>query len=94
MSLTIRLDLPETLEKKFRAESTNLDAEVRDAYALELFRQGRLSHYELSQALGLDRFETDGYLKRHNVHEGSLTLEDLEEQRKNSEHLMGRMGGK
>jgi hypothetical protein len=32
-------------------------------------------------SLGLDRFETDAYLKRHNVFEGSLTLEDLEADR-------------
>ena len=94
MSLTVKLDLPESVEKIAREESTNLDNAVRDAYVLELFRQGRLSHFELSQALGLDRFETDAYLKRHNVYEGSLTMEDLEEQRKISDGVMRRLGRK
>ena len=58
--------------------SAYLSEEVKEAYVLELFRRGKLSHYELSRILGLDRFETDAYLKRHNVFEGSLTLEDLE----------------
>ncbi len=91
MSLTVKLELPEELEQALRAAPGNLDVEVRDAYVLELFRQGRLSHYELSQALGLDRFETDAYLKRHNVYEGSLTMEDLDEQQRRVEEVMGRV---
>jgi predicted HTH domain antitoxin len=78
MSLTVRFDLPPDIEAKLRQQTPHLDEEVKEAYALELFRRGRLTHYELSRALGLDRFETDAYLKRHNVFEGSLTMEDLE----------------
>ncbi len=77
MALRITLDLPPDVEKKLRADTPDLDADVREAYALELFRRGKLSHVELSQILGLDRFETDAYLKRHRVFEGSLTMEDL-----------------
>ena len=58
----------------------NLDAEAMEAVALDLFRRGRLSHYELSKLLGLDRYATDAYRKRQNVVEGSLTIEDLNEQ--------------
>lgn len=78
MSLTIRLDLPPDVERKLREETANLAEEVKEAYVLDLFRKGRLSHYELSTVIGLDRFETDAYLKRHNVFEGSPTQEDLE----------------
>ncbi len=88
MALTVTLDLPADVEQKLRAETPNLDADVKEAYALELFRRGKLSHYELSQVLGLDRFETDAYLKRHNVYEGSLTMEDLEADRLTLERLM------
>jgi predicted HTH domain antitoxin len=79
MALTVTLNYPPELEQKLRQEVPNLDADVTEAYAVAMFRQGKLSHYELSQALGLDRFETDAYLKRHNIYEGSLTMEDLEE---------------
>jgi predicted HTH domain antitoxin len=78
MAFTVHLDLPPDVEQKLRQENPDLSEEVKEAYVLELFRRGRLSHYELSRVLGLDRFETDAYLKRHNVFEGSLTLEDLE----------------
>jgi hypothetical protein len=41
----------------------------------------------LSRTLRLDRFETDAYLKRHNVFEGSLTMEDLEADRQTLQEL-------
>ena len=78
MSFTVRLDLPPDVEERLRRDTSDLSEEVKEAYVLELFRRGKLSHYELSRILGLDRFETDAYLKRHNVFEGSLTLVDLE----------------
>ena len=78
MSLTVTLNLPPDVEEKLRQETSDLNKDVKEAYVLELFRRGKLSHYELSRILGLDRFETDAYLKRHNVFEGSLTMEDVE----------------
>jgi Uncharacterised protein family (UPF0175) len=57
---------------------------------LELFRRGRLSHYELSRVLGLDRFETDAWLKRHNVFDGSLTMADLEADRQTLDGVMSK----
>jgi hypothetical protein len=76
--MTVHLRLPAEIESRLRSEIADLDVEVTECFALELFRRGQLTHYELSTILGLDRFETDAYLKRHNVFEGSLTLEDLE----------------
>ena len=78
MSLTVTLNLPPDVEEKLRQETSDINNDVKEAYALDLFRRGKLSHYELSRILGLDRFETDAYLKRHNVFEGSLTMEDVE----------------
>jgi predicted HTH domain antitoxin len=90
MTLHVTLDLPADVEDKLRRETANLDADVKEAYALELFRRGRLTHYELSRVLGLDRFETDAYLKRHNVFEGSLTMADLEADRETLDRVMGK----
>ena len=78
MSLNVTLDLPPEVEAKVRREGGSLDDEVKEAYVLELFRRGTLSHFELSQALELDRIETDTFLKRHGVFEASLRSEDLE----------------
>jgi predicted HTH domain antitoxin len=79
MTLNITIDLPAELEKKLVRDTTDLSADVKEAYAVELFRRGLLDHYELSRVLGIDRFETDACLKRHEVFNGSLTMKDLED---------------
>ena len=76
--MAVTFQLPADVEKRLRAESLDLDAVAREASALELFRRGKLSHFELAQVLGLDRFQTDAYLIKQKVYEGSLTAEDLE----------------
>ena len=90
MSVNITLDLPSDLIERLKQESVDLQADVKEAFLLELFRRKKLTHYELSKALGLDRFETDAYLKEHNVFEGSLTMQDLENDRRTLEQLFGK----
>ncbi len=87
MTLRVTLNLPADVEEKLRRETPNLDADVSEAYALELFRRGKLTHHDLSRVLGLDRQETDAYLKQHNVFEGSLTMADLEADRQTLERV-------
>jgi predicted HTH domain antitoxin len=89
--MAVTIQLPPEIEERLKAQSKDLSAELREAAALELFRQGKLSHHELSQVLGVDRFETDAYLKRHNVYEGSLTMEDLEADRQTLEEVLGQV---
>jgi predicted HTH domain antitoxin len=89
MTVNVNLEFPSELEARIRQESPHLEADVREAYVLELFRQGRLSHFELSKVLGLDRFETDALLKRRNVFEGGLTMEDLEADRRTLDRVLG-----
>jgi predicted HTH domain antitoxin len=90
MVMNVTLDLPADVEERLRRETPNLDADVKEAYSLELFRRGRLSHAELSRVLGLDRFETDAYLKRRGVYEGSLTMSDLDADRQTLDRVMGK----
>jgi hypothetical protein len=40
--------------------------------------------------LGLDRFETDAYVKRHRVFAGSLTMDDLEADRATLQRIMAK----
>jgi len=55
---------------------THLDAVARETRLVELYRQGKLSHFALSQALGLDRFQTEDVLHKHNVTEDLGSVED------------------
>jgi predicted HTH domain antitoxin len=88
MTVKVTIDLPSDVEEKLRRETPDLDADIREAYALELFRRGRLSHYELSRVLGLDHTATDAWLKRHKVIEGSLTMADLDDDRRTLDRAM------
>lgn len=90
MALNVTLDFPADLEDRLRRDNPNLAAEIKEIYALELFRRGELSHFELSRVLGLDRFETDAWLKRHQVFEGSLTMADLDADRQTIDQVLSK----
>lgn len=87
--MAVTIQLPHEIEQRLRTASPDLETEATEAVALDLFRRERISHFELSQMLGLDRFETDAYLKRHHVFEGSLTMEDLEADRQTLDRVLG-----
>ena len=77
--MAVTVHLPADVEQKLRAESPNLDSDAKEAMLVELFRQNKLTHHELSRALGLDRFETDAVLKQHQVTEDLPTDEEHDE---------------
>lgn len=79
--MSVTVELPRDIEERLRQENPNLDSDAKEAYAVELFRQGKLNHFQLSRVLGVDRFSTDAVLKRHHVEEQSLTSADLEADR-------------
>ncbi len=88
--MAVTIQLPADVEERLRAESPNLDSEAREAMLVELYRQDRLTRYELSQSLGLSRFETDGVLKKHRVTEDLPTSEELEQDLRQARTLMSR----
>jgi len=75
MALTVTIDLPPDVEQRIRAERTNLNVEATEAYLVDLYRRGILSHLHLARSLSLDRFQTDAFLQRHGV---SLRLSESE----------------
>ena len=74
--MAVSFQLPTDLERELRTELRDLDAVAKEALLVSLFRQGKLSHFALSKALGLDRFETEDVLRKHNVTEDLGTVED------------------
>jgi predicted HTH domain antitoxin len=78
MNISLVVDLPPGVEERLRAESGDLSSAVRESFAINLFRRGILTHHQLGQVLGLDRFETDALLKRNGVTEYSLTHDDVD----------------
>ena len=88
--MAVTVELPADVEKRLRAESPDLESEAKEAMLVELYRQDKLSHYELSQALGLERFETDAVLKKHKVTEDLPTAEEIEEGLRHLRQLVDR----
>lgn len=89
MAETITFELPSDVAQRLRAQTPDLAEDAKVAYALSLFRSCRLNHFQLSQLLNLDRFETDALLKRHGVTEQSLTLEELDADRETLRRVLG-----
>jgi predicted HTH domain antitoxin len=87
--MSISFSLPEPIEEILRAEVGNLDEAAKEAAMVELYRQEKLSHGQLAQALGISRDETNAVLKRHRVTEDLITLEEFEAQSAAVRELLG-----
>jgi predicted HTH domain antitoxin len=74
--MAVSFQLPTDLERELRSGLRDLDAEAKEALLVSLYRQGKMSHLALSKALGLDRFETEEVLCKHNVTEDLGAVED------------------
>lgn len=87
--MPVTFDLPTDLEQELRQKVSNLDRQAKEAFAIQLFREGVLNHFQLSRTLDLDRFETDALLKKYGVTEGALNLQDLESDYQTLSRLLG-----
>jgi predicted HTH domain antitoxin len=86
--MAVTFQLEPSLEDQLRRDLADLNGAAKEALLVSLYRQGKLSHRELSQELGLDRFATEAVLKKHNVTEDLPTAEELEEDRQTLERLL------
>jgi hypothetical protein len=85
--MSISFALPESLEKELREKLGDLDQAAKEAALVELYRQERLTHHQLGEALRLSRFETDAVLKTHKVTEDCLDVHEHERQIADLERL-------
>lgn len=76
--MQITIHLPKDVEQRLRESSPDLERDAQEALALELFRKQRITHFELGQMLGLDRFETDAFLVDRAEFSQSPTTDELE----------------
>ena len=88
--MTITFSLPQEIERLLAQEGQDLSLITKEAALVELYRQEKISHGQLAQALGLSRYETDAVLKRHGVTEDLITSEELNAQLKNLKTLLDR----
>jgi hypothetical protein len=67
--MAVTFDLPSDIEQSLRHEFGDLAQAAKEAALVELYRQGRVTHQDLSRALELSRLEAEALLKRHGVTE-------------------------
>lgn len=88
--MAITIELPPAIEEKLRSEVGDLAAAGKEAMLIELYRQGKVSHGDLAEGLGLSRNQLDDVLRRRKVSEDLLTSDELEEQVAGLRRLLGR----
>jgi len=75
--MELTLEIPDDLASQMRAAGGDLARRALEGFALEEYRAGRLTAYQLQRLLGFEtRYELDGFLKVHDVW-ADYTIEDL-----------------
>jgi hypothetical protein len=74
--MIISFELSQDLEQQIRTNGHDINDKAREAFLVEMYREHAISHRQLGEALGLERYETDGLLKRYNVGLG-MTLAEM-----------------
>jgi hypothetical protein len=77
--MTISFEIPPDIAHELRTDGADLSREAKEAFLVELYRQDKIAHHQLAEALGLDRYQTDGVLKRHKVSPG-VTAQEIRAQ--------------
>ncbi len=72
--MNVSFDIPQDIEQRLRSTKAGADfsRDAKEAYLVDLYRQHKIAHHQLGEALGLDRFDTDALLKRHGVQAGTV----------------------
>lgn len=64
MAATIEILLPDALIKAIGADPANLPRRAFESLVSDAYRTGKISHAEVGEMLGLDRWKTDAFLKQ------------------------------
>ena len=75
---TITIELPETVRESLEAQWQELPRYLLEHLAVEGYRQGLLSHGQVSQMLGVDYWTSEEFLKSHKVYP-NYGLEDFQQ---------------
>ncbi len=77
--MEIRIQIPDDVAARIQADGDDLSRTMLEAYALEGYKSGQFSAYQVQEILGFETpMEVDGFLKSHGVYL-DYSEEDLEE---------------
>ena len=63
--MNVSFEIPQDIEQQLRSEGVDPNREAREAYLVELYRQDRISHAQLRQALDVNFHEAERLIKEH-----------------------------
>lgn len=77
--MEVRIQIPDDVAAQIQTDGGDLPRNVLEAYALQGYKSGQLSAYQVQEILGFETpMEVDGFLKSHGVYL-DYTEEALEE---------------
>jgi hypothetical protein len=65
--MTISVDIPLDIEQQIRTDGVDLARDAKEVYLMEQYRQARITHRQLEEALGLSFHEAEQLLKRRDL---------------------------
>ena len=75
--MTIAFDIPQEIERLIRTGGVDLDRDAKEVYLMEQYRQARITHRQLEEALDLSFHETERLLKQRDMGQ-DLDIEEFE----------------
>ena len=66
-TMNISFEIPSDIEQQIRTEGADLNRDAKEVYLMEQYRQAKLSHRQLEEALGLSFHETETRLKQRGL---------------------------
>jgi hypothetical protein len=86
--MNVTIQIPRDLARELAATGGDLSRRALEAFAVEEYKNGRLSRPAMRQLLSFaTRDQLDGFLKVHGVVEELPTLDDLERERQDLRSL-------
>ena len=78
--MTISFEIPRNIEQRVRTEGADPNREAKEVYLIDLYRQERITHDDLSEALGLGFHQIQQLIKEHGAGD-DFTLAEVEAER-------------
>lgn len=77
---TVPIQLPDTVLAALGNDPGRAAHQAVESLVVDLYRSQKLNYRQVSQALGISRYETDEVLKKHHVTEDLLTVDEFDRQ--------------
>jgi predicted HTH domain antitoxin len=87
--MEVTINLPEDVAQDILKNNKNIERKILEMTAIEDYREGKFSHAQIGRMLDLSRFETDEFLKAHDV-PLNYSMEDLEQDRQTLDKLFSK----